>query len=79
MISLPGVKTGRSYNPSTILYQGRIYVLYDRGFFACFDAKTGKEIYGKQRFNGGRAFTSSPWAYRGHIFCINEYGEDICH
>ena len=68
-------KEAAPYNPSTLLYEGRIYVLYDRGFFACFDAKTGREIYGKQRLNGGRAFTSSPWAYRGHIFCINEYGE----
>ncbi|MFL2866706.1 MAG: PQQ-binding-like beta-propeller repeat protein [Pirellulaceae bacterium] len=68
-------KQAAPYNPSTILYEGRIYVLYDRGFFACFDAQTGKEIYGKQRLNAGRAFTSSPWAYRGHIFCINEFGE----
>lgn len=68
-------KQAAPYNPSTVLYEGRIYVLYDRGFFACFDAKTGKEIYGKQRLSAGRAFTSSPWAYRGHIFCINEYGE----
>ncbi len=68
-------KQAAPYNPSTVLYDGRIYVLYDRGFFACFDARTGKEIYGKQRLNAGRAFTSSPWAYRGHIFCINEFGE----
>ena len=68
-------KQAAPYNPSTLLYDGRIYVLYDRGFFACFDAQSGKEIYGKQRLNGGRAFTSSPWAYRGHIFCINEFGE----
>ena len=68
-------KQAAPYNPSTLLYDGRIYVLYDRGFFACYDARTGKEIYGKQRLNAGRAFTSSPWAYRGHIFCINEFGE----
>ncbi len=68
-------KQAAPYNPSTVLYEGRIYVLYDRGFFACFDAKTGKEIYAKQRLNAGRAFTSSPWAYRGHVFCINEFGE----
>jgi hypothetical protein len=34
-----------------------------------------KEIYSRQRINGGRAFTSSPWAYRGHVFCLNEDGE----
>jgi outer membrane protein assembly factor BamB len=68
-------KNAAPYNPSSLLYQGRIYVLYDRGFIACFAARTGKEIYSRQRINGGRAFTSSPWAYRGHVFCLNEDGE----
>lgn len=62
------------YNPSTLVYEGRLYVLYDRGFFACFDAATGKPMYEKQRIPNGRAFTASPWAYRGHIFCLNEDG-----
>jgi len=68
-------KNAAPYNPSSLLYQGRIYVLYDRGFIACFAARTGKEIYSRQRINGGRGFTSSPWAYRGHVFCLNEDGE----
>lgn len=63
------------YNPTTLLYRGLIYVLYDRGFFACYDAATGEEIYDKQRLPGGRAFTSSPWAYNGKIFCLNEDGK----
>ena len=63
------------YNPSTLLYDGLIYVLYDRGFFACYDAATGEEVYGRQRIPGGRAFTSSPWAYNGKIFCLNEDGK----
>jgi outer membrane protein assembly factor BamB len=67
--------TAAPYNPTTVAYGGRIYVLYDTGLFACYDAKTGKEIYGKQRIPNGRAFTSSPWAYDDKIFCVNEYGE----
>ncbi|MDG2384267.1 MAG: PQQ-binding-like beta-propeller repeat protein [Pirellulaceae bacterium] len=63
------------YNPSTLLYEGLIYVLYDRGFFACYDALTGEKIYGKQRIPNGRAFTASPWAYNGKIFCLNEDGK----
>ena len=63
------------YNPSTLLYDDMIYVLYDRGFFACYDATTGEEVYGKQRIPEGRAFTSSPWAYNGKIFCLNEDGK----
>ena len=49
-------------------------MLYDRGFFAAFDAATGEEVYDKQRIPNGRAFTSSPWAYDGKIFCLNEDG-----
>ena len=63
------------YNPSTIVYGEQLYVLHDRGFVASFDAKTGKPVYGKQRLPNGRAFTSSPWAANGKIFCLNEFGE----
>jgi outer membrane protein assembly factor BamB len=63
------------YNTSPLVYEGRLYVLLDRGFFACYDAATGEEIYCRQRLPEGRAFTASPWAYAGQIFCLNEYGE----
>lgn len=63
------------YNPSTIAYQGVLYVLHDRGLMAAYDAKTGEEIYSKQRIPKGRSFTSSPWAYDGKLFCLNEDGE----
>jgi outer membrane protein assembly factor BamB len=62
------------YNPSTLVYDGRLYVLYDRGTFACFDAASGRVIYDKQRLPKGRQFTSSPWAYGGKVFCLNEDG-----
>ena len=62
------------YNPSPLLYEGRIYVLYDRGLVSCFDAKTGKVHYDRERLPNGFAFTSSPWAARGKIFCLNEDG-----
>jgi outer membrane protein assembly factor BamB len=62
------------YNPSSLLYDGRLYVLYDRGLVAAFRADDGSTIYGQQRLPEGRAFTSSPWAYDGKIFCLNEDG-----
>lgn len=35
-----------------------------------------EEIYGKQRIaSGARAFTSSPRAYDGKIFCLSEDGD----
>ena len=65
---------GGPYNPSTIAYGGTIYVLYDRGFMVAYDAATGEEVYGKRRVSGGSGFTSSPWAYDGKLFCLNEDG-----
>ncbi len=62
------------YNPSTIVYQGRLYILYDRGMLSCFNAKTGESLYERKNLERGTAVTSSPWAYDGKIFCINEDG-----
>lgn len=62
------------YNPTTLVYQGRLYVLYDRGMIAAFDAKTGKRLYEPQKLPEGKHFTASPWAYNGRIFCLNEDG-----
>jgi outer membrane protein assembly factor BamB len=62
------------YNPSTIIYHDRLFVLYDFGFIACFNSATGEPIFQKQRIPQGKAFTTSPWAYGGKIFCLNEDG-----
>jgi outer membrane protein assembly factor BamB len=65
------------YNPSPVLLGDYFYVLYDQGFLACYDARTGREVYGKQRLNasGISAFTSSIWAYNGKVFCLSEDGD----
>jgi hypothetical protein len=64
------------YNPSPIVYGDYYYTLYDRGFFTCHEAKTGKLVYDKVRLDPGvQAFTSSPWAYNGKIFCLSEDGD----
>lgn len=62
------------YNPSTIVSHQRLFVLYDRGFIAGFDATSGRELFSQQRLPNGRAFTASPWAVNGKIFCLNEDG-----
>lgn len=63
------------YNPSTIVYGDLLYVLLDRGFVACYDARTGQPKYEPQRLAGGQAYTVSPWAYRGKVFFLSEYGQ----
>ena len=62
------------YNPATVIWGDLLYVLLDRGYVSCYEAKTGRLVYDKRRLPRGRAFTSSPWAYNGKIFCLNEYG-----
>ena len=68
---------GGPYNPSPIYYEGRVYVLYDRGLVSCYDAKSGEMLYDKERLPNGRAFTSSPWAAGGRLFCLNEDGLEM--
>ena len=66
---------GGTYNVSPIVYGDYFYTLFDRGFFTCHDAKTGKEIYTKVRLDPtASGFTASPWAYNGKIFAISEDG-----
>lgn len=64
------------YHPTPIIVDGLYYALHDAGFMFCHDARTGEEIYGKQRIPGSMAgFTASPWSYQGKIFCVNEDGQ----
>ncbi len=69
-------KLGGAYMPSPVVVGDFIYVLYDRGFFACFNARTGEPVYEKKRIEpGAGGFTASPWAHDGKIFCLNEDGD----
>jgi outer membrane protein assembly factor BamB len=69
-------KLAGPYNPSPIVYGDYLYVLYDLGQLACYHSRTGKEIYGKRRIApSARAFTASPWAYNGMLFCLSEDGD----
>jgi outer membrane protein assembly factor BamB len=71
--SLPAIAP---YNPTPIVYRGVLYTLLDRGFFTAHDARTGREIYGRQRITTeASGFTASPWAYNGRIFALSEDGE----
>jgi outer membrane protein assembly factor BamB len=65
---------GGPYNPSPLYYDGRLYVLYDRGLVSCYAAQTGQVLYDRERLPEGLAFTASPWAAGGRIFCLNEDG-----
>lgn len=86
-ISLPKTETSNAaiawrqplagpYHPTPLIYDGQIYVLLDKGFLASYDARTGKEIYGKERIDpAADKFTASPWAADGKIYCLSEDGD----
>jgi outer membrane protein assembly factor BamB len=61
-----------AYHPTPLVLGDYLYVLYSTGFLSCFEAKTGKPVYEKERLAG--SFTASPWAYDGKIFCLSEEG-----
>ncbi|MBM3770794.1 MAG: serine/threonine protein kinase [Acidimicrobiia bacterium] len=65
-----------SYQPSPIVVGDYYYTLLDRGFLTCHDARTGREIYGRQRISAeSSGFTASPWSYNGKIFALSEDGD----
>jgi outer membrane protein assembly factor BamB len=85
-ISLPAGKTQSAsvawcqpmagpYNPSPVVYGDHVYVLYDKGRLSCFDAATGKPTYKGMRLEGGNAFTASPVAGAGKVYCLSEDGD----
>jgi outer membrane protein assembly factor BamB len=60
---------------SPLVYDGYLYVLEQNGgMLSCFDAKTGKPAYQRERLPGARAFWASPWAGDGKVFCLDSEG-----
>ena len=68
--------TASATYPSPLVVGSQFYTLLDRGFLTAHDARTGREIYGRQRIamNAG-AFSASPWSYNGKIFVLSEDGD----
>jgi len=67
---------GGPYNPSPLVYGDYLYVLFDFGFLSCHEARTGRQIYEKQRIREtNTSFTASPWAANGKIFALSEEGD----
>jgi len=65
-----------TYQTSALVYGDYYYTLLDRGLLLCHDAKTGKQMYGRQRLSPeAAAFTASPWAYNGKVFVLSEDGD----
>jgi outer membrane protein assembly factor BamB len=65
---------GGTYLPTPLVYEGAIYVLYEKGIFARHDVETGARVYRSRIAPGASAFTASPWAYGGKVFALSEEG-----
>jgi len=61
-----------AYHPTPLILGDYLYMLYSTGFISCYEAKTGKPVYERERLSG--SFTASPWSYGDKIFCLSEEG-----
>ena len=66
---------GGTYLPSPVAYDGAVYTLTETGILNRYDAKTGKQSYKTRIDPAATAFTTSPWAYNGKLFCLSEEGQ----
>ena len=67
-------KAAGTYIPTPVAYRGSLWVLYDKGILARYQAADGQRVFRARIAGSAGAFTASPWAYRGKIFAIDEDG-----
>jgi outer membrane protein assembly factor BamB len=64
-----------TYLPTAVAYQGALYSVTETGILSRIDAKTGAVTYKSRIDPAASAFSSSPWAYNGHVFFLSEEGQ----
>ena len=70
---------GRALQPVADRLRRLYYTLLDRGFFTAHDARTGAEVYGRQRIDpAGVGFTASPWAANGRLYAVERGRRYLC-
>jgi outer membrane protein assembly factor BamB len=63
------------YVPSPLLYGNELYLLKDRkGLLSCFDARTGKLLYGPERITDVPNVYASPIGAAGRIYVAGREG-----
>ena len=66
---------GGAYVPSPIAIDDYLYVPLDRGSLTCYEARTGKAVYERQKLGARNTITGSPIAGDGKIYIQTEDGE----
>ncbi|HEX6463091.1 MAG TPA: PQQ-binding-like beta-propeller repeat protein, partial [Vicinamibacterales bacterium] len=65
---------GGPYIPTPVIYGDQLYILQNNGVLAAYTVATGERIY-QQRLGDGGAFSASPVAADGKIYCSSEDGD----
>ena len=65
---------GGTYMPTAVAYEGALYSVTETGILSRYEAKTGNVTYRTRIDPASTAFTSSPWAYNGKVFMLDEEG-----
>jgi outer membrane protein assembly factor BamB len=64
-----------AYIPTPLIYGDYLYICRINGILACFDIKTGEEIYKERIARQHSAYSASPVAADGKIYFTDEYGD----
>jgi outer membrane protein assembly factor BamB len=67
-------KRGGPYIPTPLIYGDQLYVLHN-GVLTAYKVATGEQIYQKRLGGTGGAFSASPVAADGKIYCASEDGD----
>lgn len=65
---------GGSYLPTTVVYDGLMYVNRDNGSLGVYDAATGERLYQERLGSGSTGFTASTVAGDGKVYFTDEDG-----
>jgi len=68
-------RSGGAYVTSPIAIGEYLYVPLDKGILTCYEARTGKAVYEKQKLGARNTITASPIAGDGKIYVQTEGGE----
>ncbi len=60
--------------PTPVAYQGKVFVLNDKGKFECLDSNTGKTLWSGEFPKSRKGFTSSPLLAGNHLYMTREDG-----
>ncbi len=70
-----GHRRGGNYMQTPLALDGLLYLCSDGGIIACYDAKSGEQLYRERLGDGTTGFTSSPVAADGKLYYASEAGE----